>query len=111
MVADYIPVFFQGAFGASPLRSSVDMLPQATIIAPMAFLAGLLVQLTSRYVPVNAIGWVIMIIGMGLLTLLKADSNTAQMVGYQILGAIGLGFEVGYFVKPEKDKRLFTSCG
>lgn len=89
-----MPVFFQGSLDASPLRSSVDILPQATVIAPFAFVAGLTIQLTSRYIPVNGIGWVIMIVGMGLLTLLKPSITAAQLVGYQLLSAIGVGIGV-----------------
>lgn len=77
------------------MRSSVDMLPQAIIIAPFAFIAGVVVQLTSRYIPINILGWVIMMIGLGLMTLLNSNMNTAQLVGYQILVAVGIGFEVG----------------
>lgn len=92
---DYIPVFFQASLGASPLRSSVDMLPQTAVIAPFALIAGVTVQVTSRYIPINILGWVTIMVGMGLMTLLNANINTAQLVGYQILAAMGLGFEVG----------------
>lgn len=45
----------------------------------------------KRYKPQNILGWSIAAIGIGLLSLLKADSSKAASVGYQVLGGLGLG--------------------
>ena len=91
---DYLPVFFQASLGASPIRSGVDMLPTSVVIAPFALIAGIMVQIMNKYRPANYIGWVVMIIGFGIMTLLRADSTTGQWVGYQILVGAGAGFLV-----------------
>ncbi|KAI0637536.1 iron permease [Trametes polyzona] len=87
----YLPVYFQACLGASPLRSSVQTLPTALVIAPFALLCGLTVKMTNKYRPVNVVGWVISIVGFGLLCLLRADSSTAQWVGFQFLMSVGTG--------------------
>ncbi|KIJ30066.1 hypothetical protein M422DRAFT_268422 [Sphaerobolus stellatus SS14] len=87
----YLPVYFQAALLSSPLRSAVQMLSTAVIIAPLAFVAGATVQVTKRYIPVNIIGWIITIVGFGVLSLLTATSVTAQWVGYQIIVSAGVG--------------------
>ncbi|KAJ7598412.1 iron permease [Mycena floridula] len=88
----YIPIYFQACFGNSPIRSAVNMLPTALIIAPFAILSGVVTQISNRYRPANLIGWAITVIGFGLLTLLKADSSEASWIGFQAVAAIGTGF-------------------
>jgi len=87
----YLPVYFQSVLEADPIRSGVDLLPTALVIAPFALLCGISVQVFDKYVPSNALGWIITIIGFGLLTLLKVSSSTGMWVGFQILAAAGTG--------------------
>ncbi|KAI0921395.1 hypothetical protein AcW1_004613 [Taiwanofungus camphoratus] len=87
----YMPVFFQACLGASPLRSSVQMLPTALVIAPFALVTGGTTQVISRYRPANIAGWVLTVVGFGVLTLLRANSSEGQWIGYQILAAAGTG--------------------
>ncbi|GJE93488.1 MFS general substrate transporter [Phanerochaete sordida] len=87
----YLPVYFQAVLGASPIRSGVDMLATALLIAPFAFVAGVLVQVMKKYRPANLLGWVLTIAGFGVLSLLRADEPVARWVGYQILAAVGTG--------------------
>lgn len=72
---DYLPVYFQAVLGASPLRSSVQTLPTALVIAPFALFCGIIVKVINKYRAVNVVGWIISIIGFGLLSLLRADST------------------------------------
>lgn len=82
---------------ATPLRSSVQMLPTALIISPFALIGGILVKVFNKYRPPMVMGWLFIIVGFGVLTLLKADSPTSQWVGYQVLVSIGLGIIVSLF--------------
>ena len=93
-LADYLPIYFQAVLGASPIRSGVDMLASALIISPFALICGAVVKITGKYRPVNYAGWILMIIGFGLLSLLKADSDVGHWVGYQILVSAGSGIIV-----------------
>ena len=87
-------MYFQAVLGASPLRSGVDMLATALLIAPAAFAAGLLVQGTARYRPANALGWALTLVGFGVLSLLRADAAPAQWAGFQVVAALGTGMIV-----------------
>jgi len=53
-----------------------------------------MVKVQNKYRPANLLGWVVTIIGFGLLSLLKADSTTGQWVGYQIVASMGTGMIV-----------------
>ncbi|KAJ3481251.1 hypothetical protein NLI96_g7790 [Meripilus lineatus] len=87
----YIPVYFQACKGASPIRSGVDMLATALVIAPFALICGIIIKVSNKYRPANAMGWILTIIGFGLLSLLKADSPVKTWVGYQFLVSAGTG--------------------
>ncbi|KAJ6543871.1 iron permease [Mycena capillaripes] len=87
----YLPVYFQACFGSSPIRSAVEMLPGALLIAPFALVAGLTVTVLKKYRAVNWTGWVITIVGFGLYSTLREDSTVGKWVGYQVVAAIGIG--------------------
>ncbi|KAI0711169.1 MFS general substrate transporter [Cerioporus squamosus] len=95
----YLPVYLQACLGASPLRSSVDLLPSALAISPFALVAGASVQLWQKYRWVNLLTWTFFIIGYGLLSTLREDSSTGEWVGFQVVVAagIGLGFTATVF--------------
>ncbi|KAJ7124420.1 iron permease [Mycena epipterygia] len=87
----YLPVLFQACFGASPIRSAVDYLPGSLVGPPFAFLCGTIVTLSKKYRPVNWIGWITTIVAFGLFSTITEDSVVWKWVGYQVLGAAGLG--------------------
>lgn len=91
---DYLPVYFQGVMGAGPIRSGIDMFPTAMIIPPFAMLAGASTQVFGVYRPANVFGWVFLTAGVGVMSLLRADSSVSQWVGYQVLAAAGAGLLV-----------------
>jgi len=88
----YMPVYFQSVLEAGPIKSGIDMLGVALIMAPFALMCGISIQVLKRYLPANYAGWIVSIIGFGLLSLLKADSSTGKWVGFQLLAAAGTGF-------------------
>ncbi|PYI02397.1 MFS general substrate transporter [Aspergillus sclerotiicarbonarius CBS 121057] len=87
----FLPVYFQAVLAASPSRSGVELLPTILFIIPAAITAGGLLSKLGRYRPIQHVGFALMIIGFGLLTLLHANATTGQWVGYQVLSALGTG--------------------
>ncbi|KZT52010.1 iron permease [Calocera cornea HHB12733] len=87
----YLPVYFQGALLASPLKSSIDIFPAAFTIAPISIVAGVSVAVTNHYVAQNVIAWMFTMIGYGLMTTITTDSSTAAWVGYQVVVSLGIG--------------------
>ena len=76
------------------MRSSVDTLPVALVISPFAILCGVTTKVTQKYRPVTLLGWVLSMIGMGLLTLLRPTTPMGQLVGFQFVMAAGVGIVV-----------------
>ncbi|KAJ3004101.1 hypothetical protein NUW54_g4970 [Trametes sanguinea] len=87
----YIPVYFQACMDATPINSSVKMLPTTLVCAPMAIVFGVVIKKVQKYRAVNYFGWILMLIGFGLFTLLKADSPTSMWAGFQVITAAGIG--------------------
>ncbi|PWY66365.1 MFS general substrate transporter [Aspergillus sclerotioniger CBS 115572] len=111
----FLPVYFQAVLAASPSRSGVDLLPTILFMIPAAITAGGLLSKLGRYRPIQHVGFALMIIGFGLLTLLHADATTGQWVGYQVLSALGTGLALPLLLPAvqasltESDTALSTS--
>lgn len=84
-------MYFQACLGAAPIRAGIDTLPAALFIAFFALGAGGTVQAIKRYTPPNVAGWVFIVVGFGVMSLLKADSSVARWVGLQVLATAGIG--------------------
>jgi len=87
----YLPVYFQGALAQSPVHSGTSLFGIAFTVAPFATLGGVSIAKSGRYLPQAYIGWALLVIGTGLLTLLKVDSNKGMWVGFQIIYGAGSG--------------------
>ncbi|KAF8512803.1 iron permease [Gautieria morchelliformis] len=87
----YLPVYFQASKTTSAIRSGVDFLGLALTIAPLAIITGASVQVFNRYRPQNYLGWILTMIGFGLLSTLNENSTTAQYIGFQVILGMGLG--------------------
>jgi hypothetical protein len=61
--------------------------------------AGIAVKKTGKYLAPIYVGWVLTVIGAGLLTTLRADSSLAKSIGFQIVigGGIGITYVVTLF--------------
>ncbi|KAJ6493194.1 iron permease [Mycena sanguinolenta] len=86
----YLPVYFQSCKLASPIRSGVDLLGLVCALPVLSILAGASVQLLNQYRPQNYVGWVLTMVGFGLVSRLDKDSTTLAYISFQIVLAIGL---------------------
>ncbi|KAF8954828.1 iron permease [Flammula alnicola] len=87
----YLPVYFQACKLASPIKSGVDLFGIALVIPFIAIFTGVSIQYFDRYRPQNYLGWVFVMVGFGLLTILEPDSSKPAYVGFQVVLGIGLG--------------------
>lgn len=92
ILMSYLPIWFQGVKGATPIVSGVMLLP--TIIAQLvaSLVCGFLVQRTGYYLPEVLVGNSFVAIASGLFTTFAPSTTTGEWIGYQILGGIGRGF-------------------
>jgi hypothetical protein len=81
------------------VEAGVDLFGLSYGISLIAIVAGVTVRRTGNYVIPAFVGWVLIIIGTGLLTTLHADTSLSKAVGFQIVigGGIGIIYVVALF--------------
>ncbi|KAJ7836921.1 iron permease [Mycena olivaceomarginata] len=90
----FLPLFFQAVFLASPVKSAIYSIPSAFLISPFSLLNGLVILKAKRYLQSVYIGWMVIIVGFGLLSMLGPDSSLALRVISQIVAAAGTGIVI-----------------
>ncbi|KAH9993180.1 major facilitator superfamily domain-containing protein [Russula vinacea] len=87
----WLAVFFEACKDKSPTRAGVDLFGSSYSITVTAVVAGIVVKKTGNYSTLIYTGWILITIGAGLLTTLRADSSLAMSVGFQIVIGSGVG--------------------
>jgi predicted MFS family arabinose efflux permease len=89
-----LPLYLQIVKGASPTKSGLLIIPLVggTMMASLA--AGRIISRTGRYRIFPIIGSVVMVVGMGLLTRLRADTPLWEADIYMLTFGIGLGLNM-----------------
>ncbi|KAK0772919.1 hypothetical protein LTS16_024031 [Friedmanniomyces endolithicus] len=87
----YLPLYFQSAKQASPLRSGVLILPITVCEGAFGILSGVIMHQTGRYREVMWAGVFLILIGTGLYISIGADSSIPKLVGFMIIGGSGCG--------------------
>ncbi|KAF8554529.1 MFS general substrate transporter [Imleria badia] len=89
-VVYYFPVYFQACKGASPVLSGVYTLAFSSL-APATIITGISVRITGRYRPQSWIGWIVIIIGLGLVSTILAKDPISKSFGYVLIVGWGAG--------------------
>ncbi|KAF9070224.1 iron permease [Rhodocollybia butyracea] len=87
----YLPIYFQATKLTNSIRSGIDLFGTSFTIPVFAIGTGVFTTLVGRYRPQNYVGWTIITVGFGVLSLLEQDSSPAAYIGFQILLGAGLG--------------------
>ncbi|KUI56677.1 Putative HC-toxin efflux carrier TOXA [Cytospora mali] len=85
----WLPVWFQGVLGASPVRSGINFFPTVVSDVLAAFIGSAIVTQLGWWNPFLLFAEVMVCIGGGLLTTIYPNISGAHWVGYQIFGGIG----------------------
>jgi MFS family permease len=86
----HLPFLFQ-AKGRSPSQSGVDILPYVLGVVIATIVTGILVRRTGRYWPFLLSGPAIAAVGSGLMFTATSQTESAKLIGYQILMGLGVG--------------------
>jgi hypothetical protein len=87
----YLPVYYEGVLGYSPIISSVSIFPGTVIGSPAAIVAGVLITTLGKYRVILWTGWVIGVLGAGLMIDLGEGTSVAQWIFLTCWVGIGLG--------------------
>ncbi|KAJ5132360.1 hypothetical protein N7448_006518 [Penicillium atrosanguineum] len=90
----YLPLYYEAVQGYNPILSSVALFPETFTIGPITTMTALIVTKTGRYRWAIWSGWIITVLGLGLLCLLQVDSTIPQWIFLNIVPGLGLGLLV-----------------
>jgi hypothetical protein len=111
----YVPLWFQGIKGATPVQSGVDTFPMILALVIGIIAGGVLTGKVGYYTPFAYVCAVLAPIGAGLISTWQPHTNHSMWIGYQVIA--GLGFGLGFqsaimaaqTVLPHKDVPMGVS--
>lgn len=89
--AYYLPLYFQGALGASPILSGVYLLPTAISLSVASIGTGMYMRKTGQYIIPMYIGFFLQLLGYGLFISLGSEVNWSKIILYQVIAGLGVG--------------------
>jgi MFS family permease len=90
-VVYFLPLYYEGVKGYSPILSGIALFPETFTVAPSAFISGITITITGHYRWATWFGWTLGTIGAGLLCILKVDTSVPGWVFLNLVGGLGLG--------------------
>ena len=87
----YLPLYFEAVKGQTPTLSGISVFPETFTVAPAAVVVGILITKTGRYRWAIWAGWVLTVLGSGLLYLMDVHTSTVKWVFLTLVSGIGLG--------------------
>ncbi|KAL2406543.1 MFS transporter L2 [Exophiala dermatitidis] len=87
----YQPLYFEAVKGYKPVVAGVALFPATFTVAPIGVVTGILIAKTAAYRWSIWTGWVITVLGLGLLLLLDVDTTIPQWIFIDLVSGIGLG--------------------
>ncbi|PVC79773.1 MFS transporter [Streptomyces sp. CS131] len=96
--ASYLPTYLQMVDGVSATESGLLMLPMMMGIVGGSIVSGQLVTRTGRYRIHPIVGSAVSVVGMGLLSLLEADTSPLMYSLYQAVLGLGIGLVMSVLV-------------
>jgi MFS family permease len=87
----YLPLYYEGVKGYSPILSGIAAFPESFTCAPSAVAVGIAITITGRYRWAIWSAWTIATIGAGLLCMLQVNTSIVGWIFLNLVGGIGLG--------------------
>jgi hypothetical protein len=89
--AYFLPLYFQGVLGASPLQSGIYLIPLTVSLSLVNCGVGFWVRRTGKYILAMRISTLLMALGFGLFIDLPDKYEWAKLIIYQLIAGAGLG--------------------
>ncbi|KAK9369473.1 major facilitator superfamily domain-containing protein [Lipomyces kononenkoae] len=87
----YISLYYLVVQGFTPIMSGVAAFPLTFTIAPASVVVGIAVSISGRFRWALWVGWALVVMGMGLMSMLSTGTTTGQWIGLTIVEGIGAG--------------------
>lgn len=87
----YLPLYYEAVKGYTPIVTGIALFPGTFTVAPAAAITGFLVTKFGRYRWAIWSGWVLAVVGNGLMYLLDVDTSIAAWIFINLVSGLGLG--------------------
>lgn len=87
----YLPLYYEAIKGYSPIITGVAIFPETFTVAPASVIVGIVVSITGRYRWALWSGWLLTILGTGLLYLMDVDTTVVQWIFLNLVVGLGTG--------------------
>jgi hypothetical protein len=87
----FLPVYFQGEALDSRRRTGVSLLPQSLIGIPGAAISAMALSRWGKFRLIHLCGFALFTLALGVFSLQREDTSTAQWAVYQCVFAFGAG--------------------
>ncbi|KAL9034887.1 MAG: hypothetical protein Q9214_006839, partial [Letrouitia sp. 1 TL-2023] len=87
----FLPLYYEGVKGYSPIITGVAVLPETFLIAPVSIVSGVVSSNLGRYRWAIWLSWSITTLGCGLLCLLSPSTSVPAFVFLNVPVSIGTG--------------------
>jgi hypothetical protein len=90
-VVYYLPLYFEGIKGYSPLITGVALFPDTLLVAPVAAITGGMIEKFGKYQKILWVGWFLATFGFGLMIYLRESTTIPQWIFLNCVAGIGMG--------------------
>lgn len=87
----YIPLYYEGVLGYSPVIAGVAVFPESFTVAPISVITGIVAAKIGGYRWALWSGWPISMLGLGLLCLLDANTSIVKWIFINLVCGVGFG--------------------
>lgn len=87
----YLPLYYEAVKAYSPIIVGVAVFPETFTVAPASVLVGVAVSITGRFRWAIWSGWLLTVLGMGLLYLLRPETSVPAFVFLNLIPGLGMG--------------------
>ncbi|EPE26755.1 MFS general substrate transporter [Glarea lozoyensis ATCC 20868] len=88
----YLPLYYEGVKGFNTTITGVAVFPETFTVAPAAVVIGIVIGKVGSFRWAVWSGWLISILGLGILYLMDVHTTTVQWVFLNLVAGIGTGF-------------------
>ncbi|HXG25297.1 MAG TPA: MDR family MFS transporter [Candidatus Binatia bacterium] len=107
----FLPLYFLIVQGVSSTESGYRLLPFMLGLILSSITSGQIVSRTGRYKPIILVGLVTLIVGMGLLTQLRAGTNDLVLAAWMFVAGLGIGPTFAVFTIVVQNSVPFQDLG
>ena len=107
----FLPLYFQVVEGANATESGYRLLPFLAGLIFSSILSGQIVSRTGRYKPTLVVGIIVLVIGLALMTQLRAGTDDLVLALWMVIAGLGVGPTFAVFTIVVQNSVPFHELG